>query len=545
MDKLNKLFLFIVLMVSVLLPSCLFGQGHDLDALKKEYPLLMERYGNRLESRSAHYIFAIDISSSMQEYENVVRQSLATFVKAVPDGDQITLIAMCDENNTNYVNSIKCITINSKVRQSIVSSITSSQFKFLRRGDPNDGSDGFSMTRKVLEAMNVVNSSDLTFIYLLTDFEYWTHRNKFNKAAEDWNCLKPLLTEKHTGMMCKYGIELNYNGVSHPEAIFKPELDDIFGPLDYQQANSAEILAQWFGHIINDIRAHKINAMLKADWKKLMEQTSYSIVCENRNLNVVMDMPKTDLVSDYSVKAIGMKSEHLAAPENQEKGIHVIAVIKDNRTLFPSVVKLDSSDVAIEVQFESPYANEILQLQGLCHESPMSPDAVCMVHQETAHMPALGVWNAQWPKWVWIVIIGLIVLFILSLIWKYLQNPAKRLTSVLVQRTTGESTQRVTGETDVLPYSIGQDGDLNIPNASWRLKIIPKRYNPIFNPFRKTGYYAILEVGDFADVVNDITDSKMDTLTFGKVGFLFKHKQVPMIRIEISEGLTSNVIILS
>lgn len=168
MDKFNKLFLFIILIVSVisvLLPNCLFGQGHDLVALKKEYPLLMERYGNRLESRSAHYIFAIDISSSMQEYENVVRQSLATFVKAVPDGDQITLIAMCDDNNTNYVNSIKCITINSKVRQSIVSSITSPQFKFLRRGDPNDGSDGFSMTRKVLEAMNVVNSSDLTFIY--------------------------------------------------------------------------------------------------------------------------------------------------------------------------------------------------------------------------------------------------------------------------------------------------------------------------------------------------------------------------------------------
>ena len=153
MKSTNKFFLLSFLIIFVLSANIVFGQGHDFEALKKEYPMLMKRYGSRLESRTAHYIFAIDISSSMQEYESVVRQSLVTFVKAVPDGDQITLIAMSDENNTKYVNSIKCITINPKLRQSIVQTITSPQFRFLRTGDKNDGSDGYSMTRKVLEAM--------------------------------------------------------------------------------------------------------------------------------------------------------------------------------------------------------------------------------------------------------------------------------------------------------------------------------------------------------------------------------------------------------
>ena len=536
MKKICTLFITSLLLIS----SVLFAQDREFAALRNDYPLLMERYGSRLENRNAHYIFAVDISNSMKAYEQVVRDNLTAFVEAIPDGDQVTVIVMCDESNTNYLNSIKCISIDSKVRKDIIAAIHSDQFKFTK-----DGSDGYTMTKKVLDAMNVVNSSDLTFVYLLTDFEYWTFKNGFNKEAEDWMGLKSLLTDKHTGMMCKYGIELNSAAVRHPEAVFKPELDAIFGQLDYQQANSAEILAQWFSHVINEICAHKINAMLKADWKQLMDQTTYSIVREDRSLNVVMNMPETDLVSGYRVKAVGLNSEHLAAQEKQEEGSHVLAVIKDEKTFFPSTVKLDSSDVAIEVQFESAYANEIQKLQGLCHESSTAPDAVRMVRSETAGMPALGIWNAQWPKWVWAVIIGLVALFILSLIWKYLQNPAKRYTNFVVKRTVSGSTQQITGDTMQLPFSIGIDGDMKIPGCAWRLKIVPKRYNPIFNPFRKTGYYAVLETGDFADVINDITDAKTATLTMGKEAFLFKYKKAPLVRIEITEGMSMNIITLS
>ena len=231
-------------------------------------------------------------------------------------------------------------------------------------------------------------------------------------------------------------------------------------------------------------------------------------------------------------------------PENQENA-HVLVTIKDEQTFFPSVIKLDSSNVAIEVQFESPYASEIQQLQGLCHESPMAPNAVRMVRQETAGMPAFGIWNAQWPKWVWEIIIGLIAIFILSLIWKYLQNPAKRYTNIVVMQKTGSQSKQFAGDTDLLPMTIGIDGDLNISNASWRLKIVPKRYNPIFNLFRRTGYYAVLESGDFADIINDMTDSKICTISLGKTAFLFKYKKTPMIRVEIADGMTTNIITIS
>lgn len=556
MKSISKLLILLILTTLVFPSNVVLGQGHDFEALKKEYPMLMKRYGNRLESRTAHYIFAIDISSSMQEYENVVRQSLATFVKAVPDGDQITLIAMSDENNTNYVNSIKCITINPKVRQSIVQTITSPQFRFLRTGDKSDGSDGCTMTRKVLEAMNVVNSSDLTFVYLLTDFEYWTHKFKFDKTLEDWSGLKSLLTDKHKGMMCKYGIELNSSKVSHPEAIFKPELDNIFGPLDYQQANSALILAQWFGHIINDIRAHKINAMLKADWKEYLDSISVSLQKDGRDLNAVINTLESDLVSDATVTLANGGGKHLEPLKEVpvtvcDENVWEAAVgrYKTDRTWYPSYLKEDASDARLLIFFDSPYAEEIHKLQGLCQEKADSPNAVRFNQEYSVNTPAAKVWNSIVPLWVYLLVILVIIGVIASIVYTMMIHPERRDTSILVKRRSTNESKPYTGDAVAFPVTIGNGCDINVPGANWTLKIFARRYNPIITWCSlgkfKSGYYAILETGDYADIVNDYTDENICTLSTAKSVLLFPYKKAPKSRIEISEGNTKNIIVIN
>lgn len=510
MKSTNKFFLLSFLIIFVLSANIVFGQGHDFEALKKEYPMLMKRYGSRLESRTAHYIFAIDISSSMQEYESVVRQSLVTFVKAVPDGDQITLIAMSDENNTKYVNSIKCITINPKLRQSIVQTITSPQFRFLRTGDKNDGSDGYSMTRKVLEAMNVVNSSDLTFVYLLTDFEYWTHKNKFDKTQEDWSGLKSLLSDKHKGMMCKYGIELNSSKVSHSEAIFKPELDNIFGPLDYQQANSAVILAQWFGHIINDIRAHKINAMLKADWKEYLDSVNVCLQKDGLDLNAVINTSKCDLVSGAAVTLAEGVYKHLeplkdisATVCNDNVWKAAVGRYKTDRTWYPSYLKEDVSDVRLIVSFASPYAEEIYKLQGLCQEKTDTPNAVRFNQEYSVNTPAAKAWNSIIPLWVWVLVVALIALWLLCLLITFLINKfgnIYRKWNISGRVVSGENAvnfrgtfekspkSKITVSQDTVAFNYTQDNMNLCKGDNWGVDIITVD-GPIYNFWRPRGYY--------------------------------------------------------
>lgn len=495
----NNCFLLSVL-VALLLPfGIVRGQGYDFNALKKEYPMLMERYGDRLESRNAHYIFAIDISSSMREYENVVRQSLVTFVNAVPEGDQITLIAMCDENNTNYINSIKCITINQTVRQSIVQTVESPQFKFLRERDANDGSDGFTMTRKVLDAMNVVNSSDMTFVYLLTDFEYWTHKNKYNKNNENWGELKVLLTDKHKGMMCKYGIELNCDKVSHPEAIFKPELDDIFGPLDYQQANSAVILAQWFEHIINDICAHKINAMLKADWKEYLDSVKVNLSIDGKTLNAEIHAPKCALVDSATVTLGENDSKYLTQHENvpvttEDDNCWFASVgqYDSNRTWYPSILKEEAKDSRLMVSFNSPYADEIYKLRGICNEKAESLNAIKFDQEYSVQIPAVKVWNSDIPLWVCVLILALIVIWLISLLVTFLINKfgnIYRIWSIMATVNDGINSEDFSKRFPKTNKVLVTPSALNIVNEdSWQFEIITVD-GPIYRFWRPRGYY--------------------------------------------------------
>ena len=146
-------------------------------AMERDFPELMKLYGDRISDQKAHYIFVVDVSSSMREYESTVKTNLLQFLDAVPDGDQVSLIKMSDETHTGFVGLLKCATLNSSVRSSIRDVVN--DFNFNRNGSPEDGSDGFTMTKCVIEAINVVGSNELTFVYMLTDFEYWTHNNRY------------------------------------------------------------------------------------------------------------------------------------------------------------------------------------------------------------------------------------------------------------------------------------------------------------------------------------------------------------------------------
>ena len=240
-----------------------------MTAMRTDFPELMALYGDRISGQKAHYIFVVDVSSSMLPYEAVVKNNFLQFMNAVPDGDQVSLIKMSDESHTGFVGLLKCTPLDNNTRSSIKEVVNG--FRFNRNGSPEDGSDGFTMAKNVIDAINVVGSNDLTFVYMLTDFEYWTHKFKYEKSREDWSSLISLLPEAKMDGMCKYGIELNSGGRLRQEAIFKNELDRIFGKVEYQSVGSASLLSNWFSHIATNVMSVKLNSLLKEDWKQVEE----------------------------------------------------------------------------------------------------------------------------------------------------------------------------------------------------------------------------------------------------------------------------------
>ena len=50
------------------------AQNSATESMVADYPMLMQKYGNQLQAQHAHYIFAVDVSSSMLQYESTVCQ---------------------------------------------------------------------------------------------------------------------------------------------------------------------------------------------------------------------------------------------------------------------------------------------------------------------------------------------------------------------------------------------------------------------------------------------------------------------------------------
>jgi hypothetical protein len=505
--------------------------------MKRDYPLLMQRYGDRIESQKAHYIFVVDVSSSMLPYETVVRNNFLQFLQAVPDGDQVSLIKMSDENNTGFVGLLKCVSLDPAVRNSIREVVNG--FRFNRPGSPQDGSDGYSMAKCVLEAINVVGSNDLTFVYMLTDFEYWTHSNHFAKPAAAFASLVGKLPEGKLDGMCKYGIELNAGSNLNQAAIFKPELDKIFGKVEYQSVGSAALLSNWFTHVATGVMAVKLNRLLKEDWNKTIEQIQSEVVLDGNDVVLKVSGTNSPLIDGANVEF-----------KSQENHINVIPAsgsipgdikigelcLDESKTILPGFISVGGSDSSVDIHLTSPYSEEISRLQGVCGEVAGQNGTVDFKLSQTEKLPELRTWNSILPLWAWIIIAVILLTILLSILYQNVLIHVDRDWSVAVKGTSpGGDTVRANGDAIKAPFKFGGNSevDIRVKNAPWTIAIKGHRYNPLLF-WKKSGYYATLLEGTFADV--DCQDgSDPVTISVGQSCFLFKAGKSGFIRIHIHE----------
>ena len=479
--------LFSLFIVASLLAQSLSPQ----DKLKKDFPQLTDRYGTQLDGQRAHYVFVLDISSSMLPYESIEKQNLLKFVDAVPDGDQITIIRMADEKHTDFVNMFKCITLEPNVRQALRTSVNSPGFQFLKNGDPRDGSDGFKTASLIVDAINTVGSNELTFIYLFTDFEYWTHTHKYNKNGVDWKSLIGKVPESYRQGMCKFGIELATNSIRHPEAIFKPEMDRIFGTIHYQPVTSAAVLSQWFGHIITNVMAYKLNASLKKEWNNLIDTLSVKTDISGNRLIAKVILPvqddkplinKTDLLlSSGSIKTIPVE----ALPVGKEE---CVGMVEPDKGFLPQTSSISCQTDSIEVFFRSDYQDEIARLQMICDEKEGDDYAMPSHRKYPLGQSAFSVWASVLPLWCWYLIA--LVFFIIVASVLYTLFGMKTTHPWIVRVKEDGMNVKCPAPNFTATFTVGKGGDFPVPNANWQIKVNGKKYNPLLF-WKKSGYYMV------------------------------------------------------
>lgn len=536
----KNLMKFIVMVSAVMMAFTASAQNSAKEAMERDYPMLMQKYGELLDEQRAHYIFAVDISSSMLQYESTVKANFLAFVNAIPDGDQITLIRMADKAHTDFVGGMyKCITLNSQVRNDLRTVIYSDQFKFLGNGDSSDGSDGYKMAELVMDAINTIGSNDLTFVYMFTDFEYWTKEYGYNPSQEDWAALKDKMPSHKQYSICKYGLELNFNNPKLMQhAIIKRQLDDVFGAIDYQTVSSAAVLSQWFNHTIANVMAVKLNSLVKRDWDAFDESVNCKVRAAGSELEAVITCNPTDLVSGIRVRATTDDPDFVSIDVTDEVSdkMHTsfgyYNVSPD--TWVPSYKDMGGYPMNLDLVYVSPYQDEINRLQDHCKDGHKS-DMTKPVETEGSR---IRVWNSYIPLWAWIAAGLLVLVIIASILYTIFGIKLDREWQLTVTRFDAEGNRVREVNTYIqAPADIQSHVDRK-PVSDWVITLHAKKYNPL-NVFKlgKTGYYVTLKSGTFLDIM-DTYDPKVSlhTLSMGEEAFVCSNRKPDLIQMQIKSG---------
>ena len=162
----------IIIAILMVIPILGYAQQNSsasspLAYLEKTFPKLTNLYREELSKYPAHYIFAIDVSGTMNQYEDMVVNSIVPFFSALPDGDRVDIIPFGTEalSPMSYSGII-----DSQIRNTLCQNIGRLY------NDPSypDGFKGYTNIQGAIEELSKVLQKNREYrvnvIVVLTDF---------------------------------------------------------------------------------------------------------------------------------------------------------------------------------------------------------------------------------------------------------------------------------------------------------------------------------------------------------------------------------------
>lgn len=146
----------------------IMAQQSPLAYLETTFPQLTELYREELSKYPAHYVFAVDVSGTMNKYSDVVTTALQPFIQALPDNDRVDVIPFGTEALPNMLSYSGVI--NADVRNALNTNIKNLYT------DPSyqQGFKSYTDIPQAVQAISRVlqNNRDykVNVIVLLTDF---------------------------------------------------------------------------------------------------------------------------------------------------------------------------------------------------------------------------------------------------------------------------------------------------------------------------------------------------------------------------------------
>ena len=458
------------------------AQQQGFDALRADYPLLMQKFGDELSTQRADYIFAIDVSGTMGKYQDTVVPALEEFFHSLQEGDYVSIIKFGSEaaNDVGGAGEIGPGTV--KNLTDCAKRIYVKPTTAYEKEKYYNWTDLDNMLHAVAKDMSRIGRNNLKFVFIITDFLHDPSPSR--RGQEDWDGVaRQLATEQAGNDVYVFALQLPGSGrdLEKVRRVFPKEFEFNHVPI-----TNGEALSLWFTQRKNDILKDKFHAVIA----RKLAPADLVIVPEmdfngdltlglSWNPNPVYDRLRVSSASFSPSNGLNIES---SLPKTAEKGHDSIGaghLSKEGASLFKPSLKKIEGEVKVEAGFDEPYAKE---LGSLGFEAP--------VLQASAPFTKT-IFFYPLPFWLFCTIIGLILLYIILVIRAISRNNSA------LYRINGrfEVTENNVAVTDrkraagLDSVSFGRNATfLPVAGCRWGITISVKRYNPFLLFFKAPEY---------------------------------------------------------
>lgn len=458
----------------------LSGQILGIDALRDPqtgYPQLMAKFGNELEQKRADYFFVIDVSGSMNKYQDIVVKALNEFFSSLQDGDYVNVIHFGAE--AEVVNG--CYgTIDRKKIMSL--SNNTNQIYFNER--PSDPvlrerlwnyTDLDNAMHTLANEMHQLGLNNLKFVFIITDFNHEPSSSR--RGQEKWNEVRQQFEKEQNNSNVNI-ITLQLPG----SPTHLQQVRDCFpASFTFQTKTVADgsDLASWFTRLKNNIMLDRFKAIVSEKVK-------------DANLHIV---PKVDINGKFELNASWQKNElfdslqinsvsYSTSEYKVSTKMPVIIVnpkniegklINSQLSYLPKFRKLDGSLIAVATYATS---EEILgELKRLGIET-VSAKASCDVKRIIFCHP----WSFGWC----LTIIIILVCYLILVLHASRRNRKMAISGLFSVERNGKPFTGPYQLRSLKEVSIGNGGnDISVSHCSWQISIFVKSWNAFLHPFKK------------------------------------------------------------